>query len=40
MNKIDNPILDKMFEENAKKIEQKIYEKNKKLRRIVGKIVN
>ena len=40
MNKIDYPILDKMFEENSKKIEQHIYEKNKRLRRIVGKIVD
>ena len=40
MNKIDYPILDKMFDENSKKIEQYIYEKNKKLRRIVGKIVS
>ena len=38
MNKIDYPILDKMFDENSK-IEQYIYEKNKKLRRIVGKII-
>lgn len=36
MKKFDDSILNKMYEENSKKFEQMIYEKNKKLRRIIG----
>lgn len=34
MNKIDNPILEKMYQENARKIEQKIHEKDNIYQRI------
>lgn len=37
MNKLDKPILDKMFEENSQSIEEKIYEKNKKLSKLSEK---
>ena len=37
MNKLDKPILDKMFEENSKSNEEKIYEKNKKLSKLSEK---